>query len=268
MRKPAVSGQFYPGSERELRGLIQRLAPSPVSADREPQTKIRACGVVVPHAGYIYSGGVAAEVYASIEGAPTFLLLGPNHYGLGSPVAVSTQPWVTPLGRVEVDQELVGLLNGIIDRDEIAHQQEHSLEVHIPLLQYFFEDFKIVPVSIGMQDYDTVKEIATELIAALNKHTGRVVIVASSDFTHYEDVKAARKKDSTLIDDIEKLDVPAFYDDLYRLNATCCGYGPIAAMMITCGARGARTGKLLKYATSGDVTGDSQVVGYAGIAVL
>lgn len=261
MRRPAVAGQFYPGSERELRSILERLAPV------GPEIKSKACGIVVPHAGYIYSGGVAAEVYASIEGAPTFVLLGPSHYGIGSPVAVSTQPWATPLGTVDVDKDLIQLLDGIIDRDEVAHQNEHSIEVQIPFLQYFFKDFRIVPICLGMQDYDSVKEVATELIAALNRYKKPVVLVASSDFTHYEHVAVARKKDETLIRDIEKLDVPAFYEDLYRLSATACGYGPIAAMMMICGARGARKGELVKYATSGDVTGDSQVVGYAGIRI-
>jgi AmmeMemoRadiSam system protein B len=119
-----------------------------------------------------------------------------------------------------------------------------------------------------MQDYDSVKEVAAELISALGKYGRPVVIVASSDFTHYENVNVARTKDATLIRDIEKLDVPAFYDDLYRLNATACGYGPIAAMMMTCGARGASKGELVRYATSGDVTGDTQVVGYAGMIIV
>ena len=265
MRRPAVAGMFYPGSEAELRGLIARLAP------REPVAKTKACGIVVPHAGYVYSGGVAASVYASIEGAPTFVIMGPNHHGMGSTVAVSTQQWATPLGNVEVDEDFVDLLSdkggGIIDRDEIAHCSEHSIEVQLPFLQYFFRDFRIVPISLGMQDYDSVKEIAAELIRALTKHDRPVVIVASSDLTHYEDVSVARKKDATLIGDIEKMDVPGLYDDLYGLNATACGYGPIAAMLMACGARGAKSGKLVKYATSGDVTGDSQVVGYAGIVV-
>jgi MEMO1 family protein len=253
---------FYPGTERELRRLIGQLAP------KTPKPKIAASGVVVPHAGYIYSGAVAAEVYASIEGAQTFVLLGPNHYAAGSAVAVSEESWSTPLGTVEPDLELIKRLDGIIDRDEAAHRQEHSIEVQVPLLQYFFRDFKIVPVAIGMQDYDTVKEVAAELIRALDGYSRSTVVVASSDFTHYEDVDVAKKKDATLIGDIERLDVPALYDDIYRLNATCCGYGPIAAAIMTCAARGAKKGELIRYATSGDVTGDRQVVGYAGLAVV
>lgn len=253
---------FYPGTEGELRRLIGQLAP------KQTTEKFKACGVVVPHAGYVYSGAVAAQVYASIEGAQTFVLLGPNHYMAGSAVAVSCESWDTPLGTVEADIELIKRLDGIIDRDENAHRQEHSIEVQVPFLQYFFNNFKIVPIAIGMQDYDTVKEVAAELIRALDGYGRRTVIVASSDFTHYEDADVAKKKDATLIGDIERLDVPALYDDLYRLNATCCGYGPIAAMLMACVSRGAKKGELIRYATSGDVTGDRQVVGYAGIAVV
>lgn len=263
MRRSAVAGQFYPGGERELRNMIGDLAPQ-----RTP-SKIRASGIVVPHAGYVYSGGIAAEVYASIEPADTFVLLGPNHYGYGSPVALSTQPWNTPLGTVDIDTEFIDLLPpGIIDTDELAHRSEHSIEVQIPFLQYFFKDFKIVPIALGMQDYDTAREVAGELVTAIKKHgVKRTVIVASSDFTHYEDIEVARQKDSSMISAIERLDVPAFYDEIYRLNATCCGYGPIGSMLLASRELGAKTGKLLKYATSGDVTGDRQVVGYAGIIV-
>lgn len=262
MRRPAVAGQFYPGTERSLRAMIDGLAP------QKTPSKVKALGVVVPHAGYVYSGGVAAETYASIEPAPTFVILGPNHHMYGSGVSLSSEDWVTPLGAVEVDRDFISLLTpGIIDFDELAHRHEHSLEVQVPLLQYFFKDFKIVPVAIGLQDYDTVREVAGELYDAIRRYDKDVVVVASSDFTHYEDVDVARKKDAALIKAIERLDVPGLYDEVSRLDATCCGYGPIGAMMFISKDRGAKQGRLIRYATSGDVTGDRQVVGYAGIAV-
>lgn len=262
MRRPAVAGQFYPGDERSLRAMISELAPK-----RAP-SKVKALGVVVPHAGYAYSGAVAADTYASIEPAPTFIILGPNHYMYGSGVSISTEDWRTPLGTVEVDRDFIKLLTpGIIDFDELAHRQEHSLEVQVPLLQYFFKDFKIVPVAIGLQDYDTVREVAGELYDAIRRYDRPVVVVASSDFTHYEDVDVARKKDAALIEAIERMDVPGFYDEVARLNATCCGYGPIGAMLLISRERGAKHARLVRYATSGDVTGDRQVVGYAGIVV-
>ena len=262
MRTPAVAGLFYPGNGEELRRLIGELAPKKVTA------KLDAMGVVVPHAGYVYSGGVAAKVYASIQGAPTFVILGPKHNWEGSGVAVSTQPWQTPLGTVDVDHELIDLIPpGIIDHDETAHRREHSIEVQLPFLQFFFQDFKIVPIAIGLQDYETVREVAGELTIALEKYDKRVIIVASSDFTHYEPAEVAKSKDGLLIEKIKKLDVPGFYDELANVNSTCCGYGPIAAMMLSCKARGAKKADLLAYATSGDVTGDNEVVGYAGLAV-
>jgi AmmeMemoRadiSam system protein B len=262
MRTPAVAGMFYPGSKEALHELIAELAPKKVVS------KIDAMGVVVPHAGYVYSGGTAAKVYASIEGAPTFIILGPKHSWEGSAVAVSTEPWQTPLGTVEVDHDFIDLLPpGIIDQDELSHRREHSLEVQVPFLQYFFEDFKIVPIVIGLQDYETVKEVANEVTQAIEKYGKKVVIVASSDFTHYEPVEVAKRKDHLLINKIEQLDVPGFYDELANVNATCCGYGPIAAMMLSCKRRGAKKAELLAYATSGDVTGDREVVGYAGLAV-
>lgn len=263
MRNPAVAGMFYPGSKEGLRKLIGELAPKKVAS------KLDAPGVVVPHAGYVYSGGVAAKVYASIEGTDTFVILGPRHSWEGSAVAVSTQPWQTPLGTVQVDQELIDLIPpGIIDQDEMAHRMEHSIEVQVPFLQYFFKDFKIVPIAIGLQDYETVKEIVGELTSALDKYDKKTVIVASSDFTHYEPAEDAKRKDHLLINKIEKLDVPGFYDELANVDSTCCGYGPIAAMMLTCKHRGATKAELLAYATSGDVTGDREVVGYAGLAVV
>jgi AmmeMemoRadiSam system protein B len=263
MRTPAVAGMFYPGNGEELRRLIGQLTPK-ASAPR-----LDAMGVVVPHAGYVYSGGVAAKVYSSIEGAPTFIILGPRHSWEGSAIAVSTQPWKTPLGVVDVDHEFIDLLPpGIIDHDEVAHRREHSIEVQVPFLQYFFKDFKIVPIALGLQDYETAREVAGELTAAIEKYPGKVVIVASSDFTHYEPAEVAKRKDGLLIERIEKLDVPGLYDEISSLNATCCGYGPIAAMMLSCKRRGAAKARLLAYATSGDVTGDREVVGYAGLAVV
>jgi hypothetical protein len=253
---------FYPGNGEELRRLISQLTPK-VSA-----SKLDAMGVVVPHAGYVYSGGVAAKVYASIEGASTFVILGPRHSWEGSAVAVSTQPWKTPLGVVDVDHDLIDMLPpGIIDHDEVAHDREHSIEVQVPFLQYFFKDFKIVPIALGLQDYETALEVAGELTTAIEKYAGKVVIVASSDFTHYEPAEVAKRKDRLLIERIEKLDVPGFYDEIASLNATCCGYGPISAMMLSCKRRGATKAELLAYSTSGDVTGDREVVGYAGLAV-
>ncbi|HPC90203.1 MAG TPA: MEMO1 family protein [Methanothrix sp.] len=259
MRHPAVAGQFYPGSSQQLAhqvdGMLHDVAELPVK------------GAVAPHAGYIYSGQVAAEVYSRLPKAETYVLIGPNHHGLGSPVALSRDSWKTPLGVVETDQELAdALAGGIIDHDETAHRPEHSVEVQIPFLQRRFADFKILPVCMGLQDMETAVEVGQEISAAAKKHSRKVVVIASSDFTHYEPQEIARKVDSRLLEAILNMDVSELYNRVYRYNASACGYGPIAATITAAAALGAQTGKLLCYATSGDVSGDyGQVVGYGAV---
>ncbi|HNX40072.1 MAG TPA: MEMO1 family protein [Methanothrix sp.] len=261
MRRPAVAGQFYPGSSAQLAhqidGLLHEAAELPV------------IGAIVPHAGYVYSGQVAAEVYSRLPKAETYVLIGPNHHGLGSPVALSRDSWETPLGIVESDQDLAdALAGGIIDYDETAHQPEHSLEVQIPFLQRRFAgaDFKILPVCMGLQDLETAVEVGQEIAAAAKKVSRKAIVIASSDFTHYEPQETARKVDSQLLEAVLNMDVSDLYSRVYRYDATACGYGPIAATITAAASLGARTGKLLSYATSGDVSGDySQVVGYGAV---
>ncbi len=259
MRHPAVAGQFYPGGKdqliHQLDGMLHEAAELPV------------LGAVVPHAGYIYSGQVAAEVYSRLPKAETYVLIGPNHHGLGSPVALSRDSWSTPLGLVQTDQELAdALAGGIIDYDETAHRPEHSLEVQIPFLQRRFVDFQILPVCMGLQDMDSAVEVGQEISQAVIKLKRRAVVIASSDFTHYEPQETARKVDSSLLEAILNLDVSELYSRVYHHNATACGYGPIAATITAAAALGAKIGKLLCYATSGDVSGDyNQVVGYGAV---
>jgi len=259
MRHPAVAGQFYPGGKHQLihqlDGMLHEAAELPV------------LGAVVPHAGYIYSGQVAAEVYSRLPKAETYVLIGPNHHGLGSPVALSRDSWSTPLGLVQTDQELAdALAGGIIDYDETAPRPEHSLEVQLPFLQRRFVDFQILPVCMGLQDMDSAVEVGQEISQAVIKLKRRAVVIASSDFTHYEPQETARKVDSSLLEAILNLDVSELYSRVYHHNATACGYGPIAATITAAAALGAKIGKLLCYATSGDVSGDyNQVVGYGAV---
>lgn len=259
MRLAAVAGQFYPGSgaelEQQLNGMLHTEKELPV------------LGAVVPHAGYIYSGQVAAAVYSRLPKAETYVIIGPNHHGLGSPVALSRESWRTPLGVVEPDEELADALAGsIIDHDETAHLHEHSIEVQIPFLQKRFQGFKILPICMGLQDEQTAVEVGQELSLAVQKINRRCIVIASSDFTHYQPQETARKVDAKLLEAILNMDVPELYDRVYRYDATACGYGPIAAVITATSAMGAKAGKLLAYATSGDVSGDySQVVGYGAI---
>ena len=263
MRAPAVSGQFYPRSKNDLHREISRCF-----AD-VPSVKRPVLGAVVPHAGYIYSGNTAAYVYSALAGADTFVLLGPNHIGYGSPVSVSSEKWSTPLGDVSSDLEFIKALpKMIIDIDETAHKYEHSIEVQLPFLQYRLDDFKIVPVCMGMQDEETALEVGKELAEAARHTEKKIVIIASSDFTHYKPDKVARENDADYIKSILDMDISGFYRKLYERNASVCGYGPISAMLAATKELGAKKATLLKYSTSGDTTGDlSEVVGYAGIIV-
>ncbi|MBL7117662.1 MAG: MEMO1 family protein [Candidatus Syntrophoarchaeum sp.] len=266
MRRAAVAGAFY---EREKSSLEKRLEECFSGVTREENENI--IGAVVPHAGYMYSGGVAANVYAKLPGADTFVILGPNHQGMGSLIAVSVDTWVTPLGEVEVDKAFVDALpKRIIDVDETAHKYEHSIEVQLPFLQFRFDkNFLFVPVCMSLNDEDTTREIGEDLANTIAKFGKKVVVIASSDFTHYEPDRIAREKDEYVIEAIKELDVAKFYNRVYERNSTACGVGPIAAMMQAAKKLGAREGKLIKYATSGDVIGDtSRVVGYGGIIIF
>jgi AmmeMemoRadiSam system protein B len=263
MRAPAVSGQFYPRNKNELDQQISRCFENVPSGEKP------VLGAVVPHAGYIYSGNTAAYVYSVLPKADTFVFLGPNHTGLGSPVSVSSEKWSTPMGEVSSDIEFIKALpKRIIDVDENAHKYEHSIEVQLPFLQHRFNDFKIVSICMGMQDEETALDVGMEIAEALRKVNRKVVIIASSDFSHYKPEKVAQEDDSYFISSILDMDIPGFYRKLYAREASVCGYGPIAAMLAATKALGAKKASLLKYSTSGDVTGDfAAVVGYAGIVV-
>ncbi|MCW3136590.1 MAG: MEMO1 family protein [Canidatus Methanoxibalbensis ujae] len=265
IRRPAVAGIFYEGSESALRRQIDACF-SGLSRDVIAEMK----GAVVPHAGYMYSGSVAASVYARMPQADTFVILGPNHYLAGSAVATSATTWLTPLGEVHVDEEFINALRGtIIDIEESAHAQEHSIEVQLPFLQHIFKNFKFVPICMAIHDEETAKEVGdciADVIISMNK---RVIVIASSDFTHYKPENVAHESDKRVIDAVCALDVSAFYRVVREVNSSACGVGPIGAMIVATKKIGATKGMLLKYATSGDVTGErSNVVGYGGIAVF
>ena len=264
MRQPAVAGQFYPLRPENLEKELERCFEGLEIRERD------VIGAVCPHAGYVYSGKVAAHAYATLPKADTYVLLGPNHTGYGSPVSVSRDTWKTPLGTVKVDVELVDrFLGSIVDVDELGHKYEHSIEVQLPFLQYRFDgDFKILPICMGMQDEETAVEIGNIIANFVSESRKRVVFIASSDFTHYQPAKLAKETDNEVIDSILNLDVPRMYDRLYRRNASICGYGPIAAMLTASKKLSGNHATLLNYANSGDVSGDlNAVVGYAAIIV-
>ncbi len=264
MRQTTVAGQFYPHNPKSLKKELSRCFKV-LAISEKP-----ILGAVVPHAGYVYSGEVAAHAYAQLPRADTYVLFGPNHTGYGSAVAMSQDTWTTPLGVVETDREIGKLLAGtIIDFDELAHHFEHSIEVQIPFLQHRFgSDFKILPVCMGLQDEETAIEVGEELARAVKASGKKVVFIASSDFTHYQPAAIASDNDQYLIEPILEMDIPEFYRRKEERNISACGFGPIAAMLAATMEFGARKASLLKYANSGDVTGDmSGVVGYAAITV-
>jgi AmmeMemoRadiSam system protein B len=269
MRYTAAAGSFYPGNENALKKQIEecfahKLGPGEIPVYKKGDRKIK--GVVVPHAGYVYSGPVAAHVYSALanDGFPeTFIIIGPNHTGYGSGVAVTTESFNTPLGDVNVDKELAKeLLDTIIDNDIDAHRYEHSIEVQLPFLQYIKKDFSFVPVCMGMQDYKTAKEVGSIIKDAIKDRNA--VVIASSDFTHYEPKEIANRKDKMAVDAIINLNSKKLFEVVKQNNITMCGYGPVMSMLEAVNGKKAT---LLKYATSGDIQPMNDVVGYAGIIV-
>ncbi len=271
MRNPAVAGRFYSADKAKLRKQIEscflhELGPWRVPPKDKNKEERRIVAAVVPHAGYMYSGPVAAHAYlelAKYRPPGVIVILGPNHTGRGSGIAVSKETWRTPLGEVAVDNEVADALwkgSGIMDLDETAHEYEHSIEVQLPFLQYVYGDFKFVPICIALQDLATSIQVG-ECLSKLDD----TLIIASSDFTHYESRDSAKAKDEKAIEMILACDTKGFLDIVYERNISICGFGPIAACLSAIKEK-KPMGKLLKYATSGDVTGDhSQVVAYAAI---
>jgi hypothetical protein len=283
-RKPAVAGRFYHGGAEALKQQVQGF----IIPDQE---KTAALGIVSPHAGLVYSGAVAGAVYSRIFLPGTFVLIGPNHTGLGAPVSLMSEGvWETPLGSVDIDAPLARSIlsrSSRIHEDTLAHLHEHSLEVQLPFIQYFKNDFKIVPIQMMDTRYETCLEVGRAVGDAIaefgmrnvecNSETktnnpcpspGKVLIVASSDMSHYEQAAAARKKDFKAILHILGLDPEGLYRTVKSHGITMCGYGPVVSMLAACKILGASRADLIKYSNSGDVSGDfEQVVGYAGLVI-
>jgi AmmeMemoRadiSam system protein B len=275
VRKPAVAGQFYPSDPKELSTLIDECYAHKLGPGREPPAppgKADVVAVVCPHAGYVYSGPVAAHSYLHVSSLPDpelIVVVAPNHYGVGSGVSTFGEgEWETPLGRMRVDSKAaheLAELADIVTIDPDAHRLEHSLEVQLPFLQKIYEDrAPLLPISLIFQDVDTAKALSAAIARLVRGR--RVILVASSDLTHYESAAAARRKDTALIDQILKMDLDGFYSTLESLNVTACGFGAIATVMEAAWSLGLRKAELLRYASSGDTSGDNlQVVGYGAL---
>lgn len=264
-RKPAVAGQFYHGTGSRLREQVEQYI---IKGARTEDAK----GILVPHAGLIYSGAVAGAVYSSINFPKTFLMLGPNHTGIGSKISLmDTGEWEIPTGVFEIDRKLsskIALNTPIVSRDSQAHIFEHSLEVQLPFLSYFTSDIKIVPISILSASLDDCRELAVGIAEAVKSLDYPVVILASSDMSHYLPDKTARQKDKKAIDKVLALDPSGLYKTVTEERISMCGYLPATVMLFAAMQLGAGSARLVKYMTSGEISGDyDSVVGYAGFVV-
>jgi hypothetical protein len=272
-RRPAVSGMFYAGAAGELEKQIEWCYKHDLGPGAVPHVNSRGpreiVAIVVPHAGYYYSGPVAAHAYKELaeDGiVDTAVILGPNHTGYGYPVSVwAGAAWNTPLGEVQIDKAFAhGILGETIKADEAAHIHEHSIEVQLPWLQHLYKTIRIVPIAMLAQDIGTARIVGK----AIAQTEDNLVIIASTDFTHYETRSVAIEKDTSVVEAIVGLDEDELYRRCEGVNCTMCGYGPVASAIVAAKQIKARRANLLSYATSADMTGDfSQVVGYASIAI-
>ena len=269
VRTPAAAGMFYPEEPAMLRQVMRECflheyGPGDIPAQEG------VLGVICPHAGYMYSGPVACHSMRAISSRPydLFIVVGPNHWGLGRDVASMRDcRWETPLGHVDVDSESADMLAefSTAEPDFFAHTKEHSIEVQIPMLQAVFTNkFKILPIVMIKQDKETAKDVGRAVAGIARKKNA--MIIGSSDLTHYEPNEFAHEQDHALMDAVLKMDIDEFYRVLEERQVSACGYGAIAATMAACRELGASKGRLLKYATSGDISGEkTSVVGYGSM---
>lgn len=264
---------FYAGTAKELERQIEWCYKHELGPGAIPQVNSKGIreivAIVVPHAGYYYSGPIAAHAYSKLAEDGIFdtaVILGPNHTGYGYPVSLwAGVSWNTPLGEVEINKELTQrLLGDVLKVDETAHIHEHSVEVQLPWLQHLYKKVKIIPISMLAQDIETARAVGK----AISQAGDNLIIIASSDFTHYEPHSVAVEKDASVIEAIVTLDEEELYKRCKNLNCTMCGYGPVASAIVAAKEMKAQKAGLLKYATSGDTSGDfSQVVGYSSIVI-
>ncbi len=285
VRTPAVAGRFYPGRAEELLREVRGYTSSGTTFldTRVESGRIAALGCVAPHAGYIYSGGVAGAVYSRLEIPERCVILCPNHTGKGRPLAVMANTvWQTPLGEIAADAELGACLLDrfpALQEDSAAHRGEHAIEVQLPFLQARRPEVRIVPIVVGTSDFemlrglgDALADVIGDLLEGDRKVEGdrkeRVLIIASSDMNHYESDEVTRVKDRMAIERVLAMDARGLWETVLNEDISMCGFGPTVVMLTAAKLLGATSAALVKYATSGEVSGDYEsVVGYAGIIV-
>lgn len=278
MRHPAQAGSFYPSEKTALVSQIEscflhKLGPGKLPKLQEKGER-KIVSAVSPHAGYMYSGPVAANLYSALasDGVPdTVVILGPNHYGVGTGVSAMVEGvWQTPLGEVEIDSAVAKQIcknSDIIDIDDSAHINEHSIELQLPFLQYVYgNQFKLIPIAMMMQDTETSRSVGKSIAESTDSRG--VLIIASSDLSHYEPQRQAERKDRLVMNAILKLDEEELQRAVESENISMCGYGPVSSAIVAGKLLGARTAKVVSYQTSGDITGDyGQVVGYLSATI-
>ncbi len=266
MRQPAVADRFYPGTAKALSQTVTKLFPATQKAN-----KSKALAVVSPHAGYVYSGALAAKTLSAVEIPETVIILGPNHHGQGAPISLSTETWNMPLGTVPVDMEIANQLLDISEHikiDETAHRFEHSLEVQVPFLQMLQQNLNIVPLVLSQISYPLCEEVAESLARVIQGSNKELLIVASSDMSHYEPRRIAEGKDRSALKCIERLDPYQLYRTVIDNHISMCGIIPVVIAILAAKACGAKNASLVGYTDSGYTSGDSnQVVGYAGVVI-
>ena len=265
IRRPAAAGRFYSGNPRVLTEEVKRFLQSSI-----PRQK--AIGVVSPHAGYSCSGHVAGMVFARVEIPQKVIILGTNHTGYGAEASIMDHgSWDMPMGAVKIDELLSHSIlehSDIVQSDSLAQMNEHSVEVQVPFLQYLQPDLQIVPIVLGLHDFSVCKSVAQGIVKAIQNRSEDILMVASTDLTHYEPQSIAEKKDNRIIEKIKQMDAKGLLDLVIRERITMCGVMPVTTMLLAAKEMGAKGAHLVKYTTSGEVTGDfDRVVGYAGMIV-
>jgi AmmeMemoRadiSam system protein B len=265
LRLPAVAGQFYPADPRELTRLVRKFSAEEPGTKK---TRVRAC--LVPHAGYIYSGGVAGAVFSRIIFPKQVFVLGVRHSPVGEDLAILSEgAWRTPLGDAPVDEMLARRIMAGCPRlreDSVAHSREHSLEVEIPFLQILDPGFSFVPVAVGTLRFEELHELGMGLARVFKESQEEILMVTSSDMNHYEPDEMTRIKDAKAIDRMKAMDAQGLYEICHKEKISMCGLGPAVVMLTAMKELGVKSGEVVRYATSGDVNGDRDaVVGYAGM---
>ena len=264
-RKPIINGTFYPANTKDINDLIKGFIP-------EKSSKMSAKGLILPHAGYIYSGKVAVATIAQTLPKKRIIILGTNHSGRGPNFSLWDKgSWTIPFGEIDIDEKLAAsiLANGdIIESDISAHIEEHSIEAELPILYYFFENFKFVPINCKHSTLKNYENAANQIYNAIKNISDEILLIASTDLTHYEPEASARKKDREIIDSIINLDEKSMLQKIDKFDISMCGAAPVAILISCLKKIKAAKSKVIMYQTSGDSSGDyNSVVGYLGALI-